>query len=255
VGIPELRLTRERPSAVKRWGAGAVSVLAIVGIAIVVFHHPRKPATLPVEHRWDVIGVVERVERAADYRTQPKTIVSATNPEIDATPSGAVVFRVGPERIHLVGGAVLDVPAATPGANACVELLTDAEKVGLTGLAALEGLDDATVRNNGAPNDPCVVIAALDTHRHVVRFSALDTAEGARSQLHAGLANVGGLVAQTRDRYLTSSGYAFRLDRRVRGDCTPDKVSLSRLRSSWPNSAYVDPHRDTIVEIDCLGMA
>jgi hypothetical protein len=51
------------------------------------------------------------------------------------------------------------------------------------------------------------------------------------------------------------SGYAFRLDPHARGDCTPDKVSLSKLRNSYPNSAYVDPHRSTIVEVDCLGLA
>ena len=255
VGNSEPGIFRARPSRVKRWSAGLIGVLAILGLAIIVFHHSSKPAPLPVEHRWDVIGVVARVERAANYRTRPETIATASNPEIDANWSGAVVFRVGPERIRLVGGTVLDVPAATPGANACVELMTDADKLRLTGFSALEGLDDATVRKNGAPNDPCVVIATLDARKRVTRFAVLDTGEGSRSRLHVGLANVGGLVARTGDRYLTRSGYAFVLDPHARGDCTPDQVGLAQLRNSRPNNAYVDPHRRTIVEVDCLGMA
>jgi len=234
---------------------GAISLLVIVGIVVVVRHRSSVPP-LPVEHRWDVIGTVARVDRSPDYYTQPETIVTTGAPEISSGPSAGAVFTVGPERIDLVDGKVLVVPAGTPGANACIALMTDADRLDLTGLPAPEGLRDAAVRNyGGVARGQCVVAAALDVRGLVVRFSVLDTAESEKSHLHVGLANVGGIVARSGDRYLTSSGYSFPLDRQVRGSCAPGQVSVSRLRNSRPNNAYVDPRIGAIVEVDCLGMA
>jgi hypothetical protein len=231
-----------------------IGFLVIVGIVVVARHRSSAPAPRPVEHRWDVIGTVAGVVRAPGYHTEPEAIVTTGAPEISSGPSAGSLFTVGPERIDLVGGKVLVLPAGTPGANACIDLMTDADKLDLTGLPAPEGLRDAGVRNYGAVRGQCVVVAALDAHGRVARFSVLDTAGNEKSGTHPGLANAGGIAARSGDRYLTSSGYSFPLDRHVWGSCSPDQVSVSRLRHR-PNNAYVDPRVGTIVEVDCLGMA
>jgi hypothetical protein len=237
---------------VKRWATVLICVCAASGILVTALHtrSTPRPTPLPVEHRWDVIGTVKRVDFAKNYKTQPKTITMSVAPELNVRQSGASTFTVGPERIHLTDGRVLRVPAHTPGANACIELMTKDDKIAVTGLGPPDGLLDRVVRNYGPRNWTCVIVAALDAHGLVTRFSVLDTTD--KLVANKGLASVRGVVARRGGRYLTESGYAFPLDPHATGDCTPDKISLSEHR---PNEALIDSKRKTIVEIDCLRFA
>jgi hypothetical protein len=224
----------------RRWVVVFLGVALLVGA--LVTHYTRsspRPMPLPVELRWDVIGTVTHVDFAKGYQTQPKKITMTYVPELDIRQDGASTFTVGPERIHLTDGRVVRVPAHTPGANACAELMTTADKIAYTGFSLPDALNTRYL-----PGHPCVIIAALDAQGLVQRFSVLNTDQ---RDTHGGLANVGAVVARRGSRYLTDSGYAFPLDPHAGGGCTPHKGSLSNLQ----NEGFVDPMKKAIVEIDC----
>jgi hypothetical protein len=188
------------------------------------------------------MGRVLRVDFGPGYDWQPKTFTMTMTPELGPT-SPTRLFTVGPEVIHLTDGRVLRVPPKTPGANGCVELMTDANKLAVTGLPPPEGL------RHSAPNygrrNACIVIAAVAKHDVVRRFSVLADQHG--------LANVGQLVAARGTAYLTWSGYVFRLGSHVDGSCAPPRVTLGNLlRGKTFHQALVDPKTTTIVRIDCL---
>jgi len=190
------------------------------------------------------MGHVIRVQFGRGYDWQPKTVAMTASPEVGATRP----FTVGPESIFLAGGRVLHVPPRTQGANACVELMTDANKLAVTGFGPPYGLRDAVVRNYGPRNKICIVIAAVAAGDVVQRFAVLGDEDG--------LANVGALVAVRGESYLTSSGYRFRLDPHVQGACAPPKVAVSKLlRGSRPHQALVDPITGAIVKINCVNSA
>src|SRR5437667_9059040 len=108
--------------------------------------------------------------------------------------AGERTFTVGPETIVLTDGRALHVPARTPGANACIELMNNANKLAVTGLPPPDGLRDGAVRDFGPRNKVCVVIgSAVDGVVH--RFSVVSDDTSA-------LANVGALASVRAGSYL-----------------------------------------------------
>lgn len=199
-------------------------------------------APLPRTQSWNVIGRVRQVTFAPGYDWQPHAVTMAGTPEL----GDGGVFRVGPETIVLANGVTLQVRAGTPGANACVELMTPANKLAVTGLPAPDGLRDSAVRNYGPRSAVCIVIAQTD-HNHVVRrFSVL----GGDAK---GLADVGALRKAEPGGFLTQSGFVFRLGNEVSGSCAPPKTSLRALIRGFSHHALVDPSTGEIAEIGCLG--
>jgi hypothetical protein len=193
------------------------------------------------EHAWNFIGRVGRVEFDKGYDWQPKTIAMAGAPEI----GGKATFTVGPETIVLTDGRVLHVPARTPGANACVELMTNANKLAVTGFPPPEGLRDAAVRNYGPRNKFCVIIGSV-VDGVVHRFSVVSDDTSA-------LANVGALASARAGSYLTTSGYRFRFDAHIGGKCGPANISPKKLLSGAQlHEALVNPASGTIVTINCF---
>jgi hypothetical protein len=68
-----------------------------------------------------------------------------------------------------------------------------------------------------------------------------------------GLADVGGLHSAIGDRFLTDSGYRFRMDPNVRVECLFERLSAADLlEGDRYSKALVDPVSKTIVKLTCL---
>jgi hypothetical protein len=113
------------------------------------------PTTKVEERSWDVTGTVVHVQRGLDFEASSRAITlgGRHSPE----------FSLGPMELALADGTILRVPAATPGGNACIVFMSDAEKLEATGLPAPEGLSDQAVAKSIGLSRAmtCTVIAEL----------------------------------------------------------------------------------------------
>ena len=192
-----------------------------------------------------MIGVVTHASFGGDYVTHPADVTYTLTNDLDEREE---IFTLGPIQLHLVGGGRLEVPAGTPGANGCPELMTEAQKLAVTGLAPPLGVDEEQVRLYGPRSPVCLVIASLAADGDVARFEVLPTDDG-------GHAEVGGLLEAVDGGVLTESTYVFPLAEDVALDCV-DSVSIEGLLDGDDGDAaghvaFVDPTAGVIVSVAC----
>jgi len=86
--------------------------------------------------------------------------------DVAVTPGAAAGTAVGPAILHFADGTSLEVPAETPGGNACIELVRPQDWAGITGL---ENPTLDQLRRNDIPYD-CFVYGALTPDQKVAWF-------------------------------------------------------------------------------------
>lgn len=226
------RWTSDR-STVRRW----VLAAALVVLGSSCSEEEEQPRPAVQERPWDVIGVVTDAEHLPGYETTG----GMTTPGGPGSPP----FTVGPVDLVLADGTRLYVPAETPGGNACLPLMTEADRRFATGMSE-DQIPDETVRLYGGLSEECVMIAALDEADAVEWFEILSTDP-------LGRATVGDLVERRGSGLLTESGFVFSLAPDADLTCGPEPVELASYFESdrWEEVA-VDVASGDIVAIDCL---
>lgn len=197
------------------------------------------PGPVVPERSWDVIGVVAGATHLPGYETTGGAITQG-DPRTGH-------FTVGPMDVEMADGSVLHVPAETPGGNACLPLMTSADRRFATGQARDDIPDEAVVSMAGL-SDGCVVIAALDPNGSVARFQILSTDP-------LGRADVGDLVERRRSGYLTGSGFVFDLAPDAEVVCNSEAVDVdSFLEPGRWSAVSVDVESGEIAAIKCVGL-
>lgn len=112
------------------------------------------------------LGRVVNVEFGDDWAITPA--------DVAVTPGAKSGTTVGPAILYFEDGTSLEVPAGTPGGNACLELVRPEDWTAITGLenSTLEQL-----RRNGIPGD-CFLYGALRPNGQVAWFDIAEYRDG-----------------------------------------------------------------------------